>query len=372
MRGPDRLAPARASALAAALVGVLAGCAPAHGAAYVKAFADAERAQASGRHEIAAARFDVAAKEARLPRDKAYAEYLAAMSLARAGNVRDATRRLDAICSTRPPSESTPEACLRAAGLRIDGGEADRGHADLERLVAEFPDREPARSAVPKIVRYRGGRSKEDALAWIDRVEPALRSTRLAECLSYERAKLLLALGRKEGARDAFVATATRHPYPKGAYFDDALFHAAEIEEDLGRYAEAVALLERMVDVREVASFMGSYQRPRFSEAKFRIAKLYEHKLNDRAHARKVLHELWDEYTTSTLRDDALFHEAALWRKDGDAKTACERLATLARELPDSRWVPCAVALCPGITRAEKSRAPVTCHAYLERPEAAF
>jgi outer membrane protein assembly factor BamD (BamD/ComL family) len=67
------------------------------------------------------------------------------------------------------------------------------------------------------------------------------------------------------------------------------------------------------------------------------------------------------------MRDDALWREAELWRKDGDASTACDRLATLAGDFPDSRYVPCASLRCPAIKRGAKSKAPATCHDYLLR-----
>jgi Tetratricopeptide repeat len=98
-----------------------------------------------------------------------------------------------------------------------------------------------------------------------------------------------------------------------------------------------------------------------------RIAELYETKLNDRARARDTLHRLYADFKTSTLRDDALWREAELWQKDGDASTACSRLATLTSDFPDSRYVPCAIEKCPKLSRPTKSKAPATCRGYIER-----
>jgi hypothetical protein len=115
---------------------------------------------------------------------------------------------------------------------------------------------------------------------------------------------------------------------------------------------------------------MGSYERPRYIPAILKIAKIYEEKLNDRGKAREALHRLYAEFTTSTLRDDALWREAELWRKDGDTGKMCDRLDTLASDFPDSRYVPCAIDKCPSIKRSSKSKAPKTCHAYLLREAA--
>ncbi|MBN9161466.1 MAG: tetratricopeptide repeat protein, partial [Myxococcales bacterium] len=154
---------------------------------------------------------------------------------------------------------------------------------------------------------------------------------------------------------------------PGGAYFDDALYRASEMEEKLGRPREAIAHLERMLSFRESSSTMGSYERPRYSSAILRIATLYEERLGDRAKARETLHRLYADFKTSTLRDDALWHEAELWQKDGDKETACNRLSTLASDFPDSRYVPCAVERCPSIKRPSKSKAPKSCRDYLSR-----
>ena len=87
----------------------------------------------------------------------------------------------------------------------------------------------------------------------------------------------------------------------------------------------------------------------------------------DHARARDAFHRLYADFTHSTKRDDALWLEASLWREDGDAQTACSRLATLVRDFPSSRYVPCAARECAGITPGEGGKAPSECHAYLMR-----
>jgi outer membrane protein assembly factor BamD (BamD/ComL family) len=199
---------------------------------------------------------------------------------------------------------------------------------------------------------------------------PKVKGRIVEQTVLYERAKRLAVLEKHQEARDAFLDIAQRWPYPFGSFFDDSLYRASEMEEKLGRTREAVAHLENLLSHREVSSFMGSYERPRYIPAILRIAKLYEEKLNDRGKAREALHRLYSEFKTSTLRDDALWREAELWRKDGDAGKMCDRLDTLASDFPDSRYVPCAMEKCPSIKRSSKSKAPKTCHAYLTREAA--
>src|SRR5215467_3090972 len=124
-----------------------------------------------------------------------------------------------------------------------------------------------------------------------------------------------------------------------------------------------------MLRDREPTSLVGSYQRTRMSPALLRVADLYVRRLHDRARARDAYHRYYADFTTALYRDMALWREAQLWKEDGDADRQCARLATLVGDFPDSRYVPCAVDLCQGIRRPEKTHAPSTCHPYILRDE---
>ncbi|MBX3220161.1 MAG: tetratricopeptide repeat protein [Labilithrix sp.] len=353
-------------ALALALVLPALACAPNRGAAYEKSLAEARRAHHAGRFDAAADRFDEAARTAKIPRDAVYARYEAALARARAGDVARAARELRAIADARPPNAYSAQAAFKAADLAWKS-DPSAGYAELEAVALRFPENGVGKVALVRVLRRDDESGPAATLAHLDALGPKLAKTALEEDIAYERAKRVAELGRLEEARDAFVAVADRWPYPGGAYFDDALYRASEIEEKLGRPREAIALLERMLSFRERSVTIGSYERPRYVPAVLRIAKLYEERLGDRAGARATYHRLYADFKTSTLRDDALWHEAALWEMDGDTDTACDRLSTLTRAFPDSRYVPCAVDRCRSIERPSKSKAPKTCHAYLTR-----
>lgn len=342
------------------------GCAPNRGGPFAKSLAEARRNHHNGRFDAAASSFDEAAKNAKLPRDAVYARYEAALARARAGDIGRATTELRAIAKAKPASAYAAQAAYKVADMTRDRDEAE-GLRELEAVVSDFPESGVAQVALGHLLHHDDAGGPEVALAHIDRLAPRVKSTKVEEKLLYERARRLEALGRTEQARDAYIAVATKWPYPFGGLNDDALYRAADMEEKLGRPKEAIALLEKLLSQREVSSFMGSYERPRYLPAVLRIAQIYEEKLNDRAQARSTLHRLYTEFTTSTMRDDALWREAELWRKDGDASTACDRLSTLADDFPDSRYVPCATLRCPSIKRTAKSKAPATCHDYLLR-----
>lgn len=344
------------------------GCAPKRGDDYMRSLAEARRAYHAGRFAEAATKFDDAGKTAKLPRDAVYARYEAALARARAGDHARASQELHAIADAKPETAYSALAAFKAADLAWDA-DPKAGYPELETVAVRYAESGVARSALLRVIRYddeNGGAEK--TLAHLDAILPKVTGTKLEETVAYERGKRLAELDRFQEARDVFLAVAGKWPYPKGSYFDDALYRASEMEEKLGRPDEAIAHLEHLLRFRESASVMGSYERPRYLPAALRIATLYEDTLHDRAKARDALHRIYRDFKTSTLRDDALWREADLWKKDGDSATACNRLATLASDFPDSRYVPCVEAQCPGVKRRSKSKAPKECHPYLLRP----
>ena len=352
--------------LCAILVLVPACGGPNRGDAYLQSLAEARRDHHDGRFDLAATKFDEAARTAKIPRDAIYARYEAALARARAGDVARAATELRALATAKPANAYSAQAAFKAAELARQNDEA-AGIRELDAVITDFPETGVAQVALGLVLRHDDEASPEAALAHLDALAPRVVKTKVEERVLYERARRLDALGRTQAARDAFLDVAARFPYPFGGLQDDALYRASEMEEKLGRPHKAIAVLERLLAQRETSSFMGSSERPRYLPAILRSAQIYENQLNDRQKARATLHRLYTDFTTSTLRDDALWREAELWRKDGDEKTACSRLETLTDDFPDSRYVPCVSLRCPSIKRAAKSKAPATCHEYLLR-----
>ncbi len=141
------------------------------------------------------------------------------------------------------------------------------------------------------------------------------------------------------------------------------------LDEKLGRYDDAAALLTQMLSERESSWIVGTYERPRYGPRRWGsgFAPSKRDRLHDRPAARACFDRLYRDFTTSELRDDALWEEARMLREDGDGPAACNRLAALVHDFPASRFVPCASALCTEITRPTKSGAPVACHPYIEQ-----
>jgi tetratricopeptide (TPR) repeat protein len=363
-----RLAPIAGVALALASA---AGCAPNHGTAFPPAFAAAQRAETAGRFLEAASDYEAAAKVATRSRDRDEASYLAGLLWIRGGNRRDGVARLDSIANAATPVEHSAEAAYLAANERIAAGDDVRGWSGVADVVTRFPNSGVAHIALRRVLERKDATDGVPAsLVYLRALATGpVGSSEVGEMVSFQIAEHLATSGDATGARDQFLATATRWAYPFGAFWDDSLWRASEIDEALGRYPEAVADLDRMLRERETTTLVGSYQRPRMSPALFRIGVLYATRLHDRPRARDAFHRLYVEFTTSSLRARAAWMEAKLWREDGDEAKACDRLSTLVGDNPDSRYVPCAMESCTAIKRPAKSGAPTACHAYLARDD---
>lgn len=345
---------------------VCAACGPAVGSTYDRAFAAAQREESAGRLAQAADGYDRAAPLATRHGDADQARWAAADVLARQQRIPEALAHLDAL-ALEAGSGLQAEAAYRAATLRIDHGDPDRGWHDMEQVPRRFPKTGSAHAATRRLVAHADEQGPRAGLDELAALEHDVGSTELGELVAALSAEHLETLGDTRAARDAYVRIAERWPYPFGAFFDTALWKASLLDETLGQPQLAADHLVQMVSVRETTTLMGSYERKHYVPAMLRLAKLYAGPLGDRAKARTTLHTLYTDYAHSTMRDDALWLEAALWKQDGDASTACARLATLVHDFPDSRFVPCATAECQGLSRPDSSGAPKTCRPYLER-----
>ena len=329
--------------------------------AYVRARDSAEKSYGSGDFGDAGQAWLEAAQRADTARDRSEARYRAATSFERSGQLDRAGELYTLLANGH--SDRAARATFALADLRIQSGDAAGGTVALEAAFRKYPSSGVANLALRRyfaMLAEHGG--DQVVLDYIERVEPALRATELAEQLLYERGRRLEALGQAARARDAYVDLADRFPYPHGAYWDDALLRSADCEVRLGQPERAIALLERMLTARETSHLSGSYDRPRFADAAYHLAELYRDTRHDAEAARRAFHGVFVDDPTSTLKDDALWQEALLARHVSDT-AACAPLALLVEQLAESRYAPCAHEICPKIATIPRRQ----CAEYLER-----
>lgn len=341
---------------------LLAGCS-ANRSAFDNALAAGDRAKSAGRYEEAAAAYRQAGEAADKERDRDEGYFREAATLAQAGRHQEAMEAYDRLIARAPRGERTPRAVYERAFLEIEHGDPEAGWGKLEQAILDHPGAGSARRALRKYMEYLDSKGAGGGRSWLEAHQGKLGGTELGEDVQYLKAKALQAEGRSAEARAAYVECAEKYPYPYGTLTDDAWWNAAELAEQQGDGASAVRYLERLLAPREVATLkQGSYERPRYSAAQFKLAELYRDRLGDEGRARREFRRVYEAHRTSILRDDALWNELLLARKAGDRGGACEAMKLLVRDFPESRYAGCAPEVCEG--EAAPTKAPA-CRSYL-------
>jgi TolA-binding protein len=351
--------------LAILVFGFALGCGPSLPAEFVKARDGAQAAYTRKKYEKSAELWLKAANATERHRDKVEAKFRAAASYERAGRI-DLARRWYAEVEREPaPNERGERATYTLAELTLSHEGEERGFAALEAAILKHPSSGLARGAFLRYVEWvKAKQSIQAALDYVERTAPKVRGSELHQTTLLVRARLLEEQNKLSEAEQAFFELARLYPYPKGSYWDDALFAAAHLQELRGDYAAAVATLSSLVGERETSYISGSYERSRYAQAQFHVAELYRDRFNDFASARRAFRKTFDEYPKSTLRDDALWQEALIAKRLSDTSGICSALRVLVNELPESRFAACAPALCRELSAPSKNK---KCHDYILR-----
>lgn len=339
-------------------------CASAQPKAFVNHRAQAERDYTHGRYWNAAAAWRRAAQAANRPADRQEALYRAAAAQWRAGDLHAARNTLHELLGLAPRGARAARACYDLGLIEFELGHEAQGAARLRTVIAQYPRSGLSVRALDRLVRRtRKQRGLRATLDLVDHVRKQAEATELGEHAAYTRARLLHESGDDEQARRAYLEVASDYPYPQGAYWDDALWYAADLERKRGRPRRAIQLLNSLLAEAETAHFQGSYTRTRYPAAQFRIAEIHRDDLDSKAAARKHFRKVFSDYPTSLLRDDALWQEALVAHASDDEASTCNALRELIRVLPESRYAACVQFLCPRLD-------PVTdrpCRRYIRR-----
>lgn len=342
-------------------LGALSGCAPAYSQGFLAGFSAGKRAMHAGRYLEAAEAYDRAALAATRVKDRDEARLLEARALEEAGQWREAQAVLGRLIATSPTGPNTPRAELDFAELEIRHGDVEKGYRLLEEAARRNPNNGVTRPSIRRFVAHLASTQGELAvLAWLRTQERAYQGTDQDQTIAYEIGLCLDRLGRKQEAHDAFLASAKVRPYPHGALTDDSFWQAAQMDQDLGRYDEAVTHLRELLSPMEtrmpiVGKYdMASYERPRFPEAQIRIAEIFRDKIKDRAAARREFERADREHPSYRRRAYTVWSGAKLALLDGDQGAACKLADRLAGELAGSRYAGCAQALCPSAPPAKR------------------
>jgi len=228
-------------------------------------------------------------------------------------------------------------AVYRAGKIRLDLGQDEKGYALLWRAITDFPDTPSADYALRDILIDGRRRDPRQLYQLLGQLAERLEDTEIGDNLLYSMADL----ARNELA-DPKQALALydriAETWPKGALFDDSLWHGAALARAAGDARGAVARYRRLLSTREVAWFGGSYNSEWFDNCWFEIGVTLRDDLGDYDGSLNAFRRLAEDYPRSILLDDAMWERAVTRDRMGDARGACKTLARLHQKWPDSKY----------------------------------
>jgi tetratricopeptide (TPR) repeat protein len=247
---------------------------------------------------------------------------------------------------TNDDTATSAIAMYRAGELQLRAGQAVPAWTALWKVVTDYPDEATAGDALRTLLD--DGR-KRDAAALADQLAKLLTSlaeTAVGDNLVWSLADLTEhELGSPSGARSLYDRIPVA--YPTSGLRDDARWHAARLSRALGDPQGAAERLRALLATREVAIGAGSYFSIWLDDAQLELGKVLRDDLHDLPGAIAAFQRLPEDYPASILQDDALYELAVTYTKAGDAKAACEALARLAKQAPDSKYIARGKELCP-------------------------
>jgi tetratricopeptide (TPR) repeat protein len=220
----------------------------------------------------------------------------------------------------------------------------------LWRVVTDWPDEPIAADALRALLEDGRGRDARALAEQIAKLLTPLAETEVGDNLVWTLADLTEhELNNPAGARSLL----DRIPvdYPNSGLRDDARWHAARLSRALGDPKGAVERLRALLATREVSIGAGSYFSIWLDDAQLELGKILRDDLNDLPGAVAAFRRLPKDYPDSILRDDALYELAVTLEKMHDTAGACDAVAHLRKEAPDSKYLPRAAEL--GCTTTE-------------------
>jgi TolA-binding protein len=321
---------------------LVGGCIPTlskqRGEEHVRALERGDRLHAEDDYDGAAQAYARAASSAERRVDREEALYRRARSLRRAGRLEEAVRVLDEIAAAEPVSRNTVRARYDAARIRIELGDREGGIAGLMTVIREHPDHGNALHALAIVAddaEAEGGVAARRRL--LEELDPQIAQSELHDDLLFALAELELEQDDRQAGRRALERIVDEHPYPQGNRWDEALLRLADLAEEDGDPAGAIEHLEALTLRHEGTWSPGSYTRPSMPRAQLRIARLERDERGDLDRAASAYRRLYDDYPTSTLRDDALFELGDLEERRGDHDAACDLYRRVVEEFEVGR-----------------------------------
>lgn len=261
-----------------------------------------------------------------------------AQLLEQLGRYPEAAAAWEALPARTGDPRKAARALVRAAEIAVEKlNDPDRAAKIAWRCVDRYPDEVPADDALAIALRIDKARDPKSALAMVDQLLARHPGADVADNLWFASAEIARGLGAPKDAVARWDELAKR--IPGSGLRDDAWWKAAGLLREIGDFDGARHRLQQILDTRNDAVIVGSYNSILLDDAQLAIGQLFLDDLHDVPKAIEAFKALADDYPASTLRDDGLFELARAELAANDRPAACAALARLVKQFPDGNRV---------------------------------
>lgn len=298
----------------------------------------AERLADHEQFEQARELYEALIKDARHPRDVRLIRYRLAYLTENEGRPQEALKQYMALWRAGERDEVSGKSVWRAALIldREFGQEAEAMRL-WEELLLLMPAYVGADNARDELFDKWAAQGDVFFLAQLDRIYPQLHGSEQADNLLYERARIMRRNGELDEAVAAYELLLAR--YPGSGLSDDARWYCAEIRREQGRVDEALNHLRFLIETRDIAWIVGTYDSVWTSRARYQRGVIM---LLDQGRYDEAVGEFEGfllEFPESIWRDDARWNIVQAHLRQGEASKASQACVSLKEVEPESRWV---------------------------------
>lgn len=342
-------------ALSAALLALLlwAGCAR---SPELTAWSDrmlvAERNLSRGNYDVAMKDFELLQRNALGRSDEIYARMRQAEVHRRAGRHKPAIALMHTLAHSIKDADPELQVKVhyRYARQLIDGGQVERGHAKMQRIMDRFPNAAFGTRAFVYLRGVQKERGEKAFLAWLKKGYKDHPDSALADNFLYEAAHIAYKKNTREADRVAenhYALILKRWRFESSGHWDDALWELSHVLHRRGRYPEELRLMALILSKRET-TWLGSEQIAFYIPAFLRIGQVLHQNLRRFDDAAAHFAKYPTIWVNSRREDDFLWWEAWSLKRAGREESARAAFDRLVRRWPESKYAKRVKSGAPG------------------------
>jgi len=271
--------------------------------------------------------------------DRRYAQLQLARVAADRESYEEAVERYATVWQNAEQGAIPARAMFEASDIyrkKLESPERDR--ALKRQIIQRFSGTTWAERSVESLAdRYREREDWSGLRRDFDELYEQVRETSVAEDILYTVGDVLnRGADDPDGALEYYQRLLDRHP--QGDLADDTEWEAAQIHLRRQNWGAAIPLLRSLAEKVQASAWVGTYNSPHASKARYRLGFIHLTHLDDYRTSIDHFRTYLDDFPDNRRADDAAWHIAQAYRLLGDTENQRRALRRLVDEFPESRY----------------------------------